>query len=89
MVLLSKQILEEMRLFIKSPNSLHNLGRERDKYIPDPYAIDLRSMESFYKLGFVMAAVYASGEIININLPSIFWKYILSKKLNFLMFFRL
>lgn len=79
MFLLAKQVLGVLKLFVRSPNSVHNLGRERDKYIPNPSAVDVRSMDNYFKLGFIMAAVYVSGEIININLPSIFWKFLLSK----------
>lgn len=67
-----------MGLLVKSPNSVQNLGRERDKYIPNPDRIDLRSMNSYFKLGFILAAVLKSGEIINLNLPSLFWKHLLS-----------
>ena len=84
--MMSKEVLERLKLFIRSPNSVHNLGQERDKFVPNPQAVDNTAMQNYYKLGFVMAATYKSGEILNINLPSMLWKFLLSTKIQFSKF---
>lgn len=74
---MTNEILDKLGIFIKSPNGVHNLGTERDKLVPDPNAVSLRDMDNFFKVGFALGAVMRSGDILSINLPSIFWKYLL------------
>lgn len=77
--MLTNEILEKLNLFIKSPNGVHNLGSERDKLIPNPQAVSLKDMDNFFKFGFALGFVYRTFDILSVNLPSIFWKYLLSK----------
>ena len=73
---LSTEILEKLKLFVKSPNSVHNVGEERDKWVPNPKANSETDMDNFYRLGIVMALGLRTEECLSLNLPSVFWKYL-------------
>ena len=68
-------------LFIKSPNHKGNVGTERDKYIPNPQTSTEKNLESYFKLGFLMAVSHRCAEVLNFDFPSILWKYLLFKEL--------
>ena len=70
-----------MGLFIPSPNQERNLGAERDKFVPNPKALRAEDMQNYYMLGVIMGLCYKLGDIMGVNFPSIFWKYLLSKDL--------
>lgn len=74
---LSLELVDTLRLFIPSPNSVSNLGVERDKWVPNPKRTSKRDFLNFYRLGFIMGICNQNREIMNLNIPSIFWKYLL------------
>lgn len=74
-----KELVDKLKLFIKSPNSLHNVGEEREKMVPNPKANSNADLDNFYKVGIVLAVSLKMRECVEFNLPSILWKYILSK----------
>lgn len=78
MRLLSVQVMDVMGLFIPSPNSTFNMAVERDKCVPNPKFATPSELEVYRILGLVMAMIYKSGGVINLDLPSIFWKYMLT-----------
>ena len=76
---LSEEIFEKLKLFIPSPNSISNLGNERDKWVPNP-SINLdTALHNYYKLGVAMACCSKVREVLDLSMPSIFWKFMLSK----------
>ena len=78
---MSKEIVEVLKLFIRSPNSVHNIGEERDKYVPNPKANSKTDVDNYYKFGIVLALCLKMNEVFNISLPSIFWKYLVGGSL--------
>ena len=76
---MSIEIMEKLKLFVKSPNSVHNVGEEREKWVPNPKANSLTDLDNFYRLGLAMAIVFKMRECIEINVTSLLWKYIRSK----------
>lgn len=68
-------------MFIKSPNSKHNVGEEREKWIPNPKANSLSDLDNFYKLGYFISVAFKQQECLNLSLPSILWKFILNRSI--------
>lgn len=77
---MGNEIYSKLKLFIKTPNAVHNVGEERDKWAPNPKANSKTDLENFYKLGMVMALAKRLSECLQLNLPSIFWSYLLTGK---------
>lgn len=73
---LCDQIYSKLKLFVQSPNNKHNVGEERDKWIPNPKANSLTDLNNYYKLGMIFAYCVKLKECLEVNLPSIFWKYV-------------
>lgn len=59
---------------------MHNVGEERDKWAPNPKASSITDMDNYYKLGMLIALTKRMSECIQLNLPSIFWSYLLTGK---------
>lgn len=57
-----------------SANNKHNVGEEREKWIPNTKANSLTDYSNYYKLGMVFAFCLKLKECLELNLPSIFWK---------------
>lgn len=70
-----------MGMFIPSANQISGLGVERGRFIPNPKAIKDSDMRNFFMYGFVIGLIFKLGDILATNLPSIFWKFLLSKKI--------
>ena len=79
---MSLEILEKLKLFIPSPNHRGNVGLEREKMVPNPQALSTVDMKNFFKVGFCMAVIINACEVINLNMPSIFYKFLLGKFLH-------
>ena len=79
MYLLAEELVDKLKLFIPTPNQVENVGSERNKVYPNYLAFTEVDLENFFKFGFILGAIYQSGEIINIDLPSILTKYLLGK----------
>ena len=75
----SREIYEKLRLFIKSPNSVHNVGDEREKLVPNPKANSSTDLDNYYRVGVFIALGIKVRDCIELSLPSIFWKYALSR----------
>ena len=78
---MSHEILDKLKLFIPSPNNSNNLGAEREKVVPNPNALSYTDMENYFKVGIALGIVFKSNEIINLNQPSLFFKFLLGKDL--------
>lgn len=71
------EIFNKLKLFIKSPNSVHNVGEEREKWVPNPKANSLTDLDNFYRLGVLLCLALRITECLEVNLPTMFWKYLL------------
>lgn len=76
-----EEVFKTLRLFINSPNNVHNVGEDRDKWIPNPKANSLTDLDNFYKLGMLMSVSFKQMECLELNLPRLFWKYMQTGKL--------
>lgn len=83
---LSKEVMGRLRLFERSVNGIENLGTERDKYVAESATIGDQELRNFFKVGLVLAQCLHKDDILNLNLPSIFWSILLSKKKRKLIF---
>lgn len=79
--LMSKQLIEEFKMFIPSPNSVFNMAIERDKMVPNPAFVTEAQLEMFNMFGYAMSMLFKSGGIVTINLPSVFWRFMLKPQL--------
>jgi hypothetical protein len=75
----AEEIYAKLKMFIKSPNAVHNVGEEREKWVPNPKANSKTDLDNFYKLGIIIGLATKLRECLEISLPSIAFKYILSR----------
>lgn len=75
---LSQEIFSKLKLFINSPNNKHNVGEEREKWIPNPKANSISDLDNFYKIGIALTICYKLQECLEFNFPLIMWKYFLT-----------
>jgi alpha-tubulin suppressor-like RCC1 family protein len=76
------QICTEMQsaclpLFIPSPNQKNESGLFREKWIVNPSAKSITHLEMFKYIGGLIGYAMRTGEFMNLDLPSIFWKQLL------------
>ena len=69
-------------LFIPSPNQKNDSGKFREKWIVNPSANSLTQLSMFNFLGCLIGFAIRSGEFLNLDLPSIFWKQLLDLPLD-------
>ena len=81
MTQVAAEVYNKLKLFVKSPNAVHNVGEERDKWVPNPKANSKTDLDNLYKVGFVMAIALKHGDCFELSLPSCFWKYLLTGKI--------
>ena len=62
---------------MKTPNNIHSVGDERDRLSPNPKANSLADSDNYFKLGVVYALSTIMFESLQIDVPTIFWKYLL------------
>ena len=67
----------EVKLFIPSPNNKHNVGEERDKYVPNPVANSYADLENFYKFGILLGCTLKVNDVLNMNIHPSLFKYII------------
>ena len=79
---LVSEIFDQLKLFLKSPNGVHNVGEERDKWIANPKANSRTDFDNFYRLGMVIAIAFKNLDCIELLLPSCFWRYMVYGKLD-------
>ena len=64
-------------LFIPSPNQKNESGLFREKWIINPSAKSTTHLEMFKYFGGLIGYAMRTGEFLNLDLPSIFWKQLL------------
>lgn len=64
-------------LFIPSPNQKNESGLLREKWIINPSAKSTTHLEMYKYFGGLIGYAMRTGEFLNLDLPSIFWKKLL------------
>jgi len=77
----SEEIRQKLKLFIPSPNSQHNMAKERDRCVPNPQKLSYSGMKLYYIAGFVQGVMFKTGDILTLNLPSIYYRFLMGEKL--------
>ena len=77
--LVCEEVVSKTKLFIPSPNGVHGVGEEREKLVPNPNAVSKTDMSNFFKVGLFIGFSLLSKQCINLSLPSIFWRYLLGR----------
>jgi hypothetical protein len=72
---------ESLPLFIKTPNNVNAYGEDREKWTINPSSLSHTHLEMFAFLGALIGMSLRSNHLLALNLPSIFWKLILSHEL--------
>jgi len=54
------------------------VGDERDRLVPNPKANSQADLDNYYKIGILIAFCLKVRDCIELNLPSILYKYLLS-----------
>jgi hypothetical protein len=81
---LSLQLADpEFGLFIPSPNNRQNIGVERNKFVPNPKALGLEHMRNYFMVGQILAIALKTRDMLSIDFPSFFWKFLLSNPRDF------
>jgi hypothetical protein len=78
---LAQEVYSKLKLFIPSANNKHNVGDEREKWVPNPKANSITDLENYYKLGMIFAYCVKLKECLEVNLPSFLWKFIAGEEL--------
>jgi hypothetical protein len=66
-----------LSLFIPSPNQKNESGSFREKWVVNPGAKSITELEMYRVFGGLIGYAIRTGEFINMDLPSIFWKSLL------------
>eukprot|EP00003_Mantamonas_plastica_P025659 TRINITY_DN5077_c0_g1_i2.p1 TRINITY_DN5077_c0_g1~~TRINITY_DN5077_c0_g1_i2.p1 ORF type:complete len:2779 (-),score=932.05 TRINITY_DN5077_c0_g1_i2:1157-9493(-) len=81
------QMIQELQsphinLLIPVPNSKHQVGVNRDKFIPNP-SLKSQRYEGFYRFfGKLLGISLRTSYTLELNLPSLFWKSLLKMPVN-------
>jgi E3 ubiquitin-protein ligase HERC2 len=79
---LHDEIVQKLTLFVPTDNNQYNVGEERDKLAPNPMAITQIDLDNFYKIGVAMGLSLAHYDSVPFRFPTIFWKYLLRRPIN-------
>ena len=69
-------------LLIPSPNQKNDSGWGREKWIVNPSSKSIVHIEMYKFFGCLIGYAMRTGEFLNLDLPSFFWKQILELKLD-------
>lgn len=80
---MAQEINCRLGLFIQSPNQVHNVGEERDRLVPNPWATSEQKKTLFERVGHAMAISYVKNFALPLMMPTILYKYLLGEELTF------
>jgi hypothetical protein len=63
-----------LSLLLRCPNSVNNVGANREKWVPNPGARSPLELEMLEFLGRLMGLAIRTRQCLDLNLPSIVWK---------------
>ena len=69
-------------LFIPAPNQVHNVGVDRDAWIPNPSAVSSLQLDMFRFLGRIMGGALRIGEPLSLYFPRAVWKALAFRRLS-------
>ena len=58
------------------------MGDDREKWVPNPKANSLTDLDNYYRLGILLAVCFKQRECVELSLPTIAWKYLLTRSLD-------
>jgi len=70
----STELQGVLPLFVSCPNAQQNLGENRDKWIINPSSDSPTQLNMYEFLGRLMGLSIRTGGLLNLDLPSFFWK---------------
>ena len=65
-------------LFIPTPNNKNDVGKLRDKYIPNPSAKSVLALDMYHFIGCLFGHVVSSGHLLSFNFHPLFWSKVTS-----------
>jgi len=68
-----------LRLFLRCPNAVNNLGANREKWVPNPSANSVLDLEMLAFVGKLMGLAVRTRQYLELNLPSIVWKQLMGQ----------
>ena len=75
LTLICKELMSDtLDLFVPVPNQRHELGDNREMFIPSPSASSVGSLALFRAFGKLLGVVLRSTDTLDLMLPSLFWK---------------
>ena len=74
---------ESLDLFIKTPNNKNEVGLFKDKYMVNPVPVNEIYQNVYMFLGRLMASAVSTGEMLDLNLHPILWKFLLGNEITF------
>ena len=73
--------LPALRLFVRCPNAVNNVGVSREKWVPNPSATSALDLEMLAFVGKLMGLAVRTRQYLELNLPSIVWKQLVGQTL--------
>jgi hypothetical protein len=68
-------------LLLRCPNAVHNVGANRDKWVPHPGATGPLALEQFAFLGRLMGLAARTQQYLELGFPSLVWKQLVGQRL--------
>lgn len=62
---------------------MQNVGDERDRLAPNPWARSYQKQQFFERVGLIMALSFRYNFPLDLVLPTIFYKYLIGEELDF------
>ena len=74
---------ESLDVFIKTPNNKNDVGLLKDKFMVNPSNKNDLYDNVYQFIGKLMASAISSGELLDLNIHPILWKFILGNEITF------
>ena len=74
---------ESLDVFIKTPNNKNDVGLLKDKFMLNPSNKNILYDSVYIFIGKLMASAISSGELLDLNIHPILWKFILGNEITF------
>lgn len=64
----------QLPLLVPCPNNVHDVGQNRETWVPNPRATSPTALMLFEALGILMGIAIRNREYLHLELPSLVWK---------------
>jgi len=71
-----------IKLFMPTPNNLHRIGEDRDRYMPHPSMQSIQHIELFQFIGRMMGIAMRTNIIMSLDLATLLWKQLSGQALS-------